>query len=85
MADAKQIFAEIDTDNDGYISVAELKDYLQCTRSTSDAASSRYFGCSIKAKTSRSASRNSSSRSYRVEANKVFQQEQHCGQVELGR
>ncbi|MCP2295004.1 EF-hand domain pair [Nocardia amikacinitolerans] len=44
MADATQIFAEIDLDDDGYISVTELKEYLNRTRSTSDAASSRYFG-----------------------------------------
>ncbi|MFF0528107.1 EF-hand domain-containing protein [Nocardia amikacinitolerans] len=44
MADATQIFAEIDVDDDGYISVTELKEYLSRTRSTSDAASSRYFG-----------------------------------------
>ncbi|WP_431971636.1 EF-hand domain-containing protein [Nocardia sp. bgisy134] len=44
MADATQVFAEIDLDDDGYISVAELKEYLDRTRPVSDAAGSRYFG-----------------------------------------
>lgn len=42
MADADQIFAEIDTDNDGYVSVAELKAYRDKTRSVSESAAARY-------------------------------------------
>ncbi|PXX55543.1 EF hand domain-containing protein [Nocardia tenerifensis] len=44
MADANETFAEIDTDNDGYISVAELKAYLDRTRKVSEAANTRYHG-----------------------------------------
>ncbi|MQY24857.1 EF-hand domain-containing protein [Nocardia aurantia] len=43
MANAKQIFDEIDTDTDGYISCAELKAHLDNKRSVSDSAASRYF------------------------------------------
>ncbi|WP_281258107.1 EF-hand domain-containing protein [Nocardia fluminea] len=42
MTDANPTFSEIDTDNDGYISVAELKAYLDRTRNVSEAANARY-------------------------------------------
>ncbi|WP_280271092.1 EF-hand domain-containing protein [Nocardia wallacei] len=44
MADANQTFSEIDTDNDGFISVAELKAYLDRTRNISEGANARYHG-----------------------------------------
>ncbi|MGW0251977.1 EF-hand domain-containing protein [Nocardia goodfellowii] len=44
MSEANQSFTEIDTDNDGYISVAELKAYLDQSREVSEGANARYHG-----------------------------------------